>query len=106
MASCMYLLLTLAIMQGYSVAASTMEKKSDNTQSIAQASFYDYCNALCQVAACPPQCMQAPIGPWSRKRAAITRKRAFDQTAFNGLTFDDYGWFMKLLGRDVDKRNS
>ncbi|XP_069120834.1 uncharacterized protein [Argopecten irradians] len=104
MTSCVGLLLVLTIMRLSSAAPSTIETKSDDAA--AMASFYDYCNAICSVTACPPICAQAPLGPWSRKRAVRTWKRAFDQNAFNGLTFDDYGWFMKLLGRDVDKRLS
>lgn len=71
-----------------------------------------YCNNLCNTKAilrngpaCPSLCPQRYLGPWSKRSINSNKrflKRSFDSSSdLKGIAFDDYSWFMKLLGRNV-----
>lgn len=53
---------------------------------------------------CPAECPQRYLGPWSKRSINAYKrnsKRALHPYSdLRGISFDDYGWFMKLLGRN------
>ncbi|XP_061183085.1 uncharacterized protein LOC133191353 [Saccostrea echinata] len=73
------------------IASPATDLASQNAQ------LLEACLNLCQQGMCPSSCPQAFLGPWSKR--SHHKRRMFGRGGGYGTGFDDYGWFMRLLGR-------